>query len=81
MCGRDMLWTTKLDVVFLQEVKFVGFELRRRISYCCRGPYWALEHSHGSGGVILAYFSFLQSYVVGHGVDLLDKCVWVTILI
>lgn len=49
-----MLQKAKLDVVFIQEVKFAGIELQCWMRYCWKGPYWISEHYQRSDGVVLA---------------------------
>lgn len=56
-----VLQKVKPDVVFLQEVKSAGFELRNRMSYVWNGPFWNTDHSQGGGGVVLAICPYLQS--------------------
>ena len=76
----DMLWKAKPDVVFLQEVKSIGFELWCRMSHYWKGPYWTSDHSLGSGRVFIPFFFLaeLHSWAqflplaqmrVGYGLD------------
>jgi len=78
---RSVLQRFRSDVVFLQEVKSAGFKLRNRMNYSWNGPFWASDHCKGSGGVVIALSSFLQSFVIASGSDPDDRCVWVTLLI
>jgi hypothetical protein len=77
----SVLQSVQLDVVFLHEVKSVGFELRNKMNYCWNGPFWTLEHCQESGGVVIALSSTLQSFVVASSSNSNDRCVLVTLLI
>jgi hypothetical protein len=39
-----------------------------------------MNHYQGGGHVVLAQSSYLQSFVVGHGTNLEDRCVWVVLM-
>lgn len=54
-----MMGKAKPNVVFLQEVKSISFELLCWISYYWRGPYWDLDLFQGSYRVVLSLFLFL----------------------
>lgn len=39
-----------------------------------------MDHCQESGGVVLACPSYLQSFVVAHGSEPKDRCVWMTLM-
>jgi hypothetical protein len=66
---------------FLKKLNQLALKLRNVMTYSGNSPFWVMKHVQGGGSLVIAISHSLQSFVVDHGSNPTNKCVWVMLLL